>query len=330
MSGKAARCARGSAWLAKLAALALSIGLAAAPAMAAEIVYIAAKADLPFWDTVGKGVRAAAESGGYTFSMLDSKLSADAQLANVRQAIERRAAGIVISPTNSKSAEDALRLAKKANTPIAIADIGSNGGDYVSFVKSDNYRGAYDVGSELAAALKSRGWTGASYGMITIELTRKNGQDRTDGFRDAMKDAGFASEAALRQMKDYSAEESYRYVREILAARPKMRGFFIETDQPVEGAMRAIREAGKSGQVLLVSFDAMPEVARLLKSGDLIAVGMQQPYLMGSTAAGALLSSLRGHQPAKEILVPILVATGRNVDQLMPIAARTVFGRAGK
>lgn len=48
---------------------------------------------------------------------------------------------------------------------------------------------------------------------------------------------------------------------------------------------------------------------------------------MGSSAAGALVSRLRGHPPAKEILVPVLVATGRNVDQLMPVAARTVFGK---
>ncbi|UTH73241.1 substrate-binding domain-containing protein [Chromobacterium sp. IIBBL 290-4] len=332
MSAQAAGCARGFGWMAKLvgASLAVSIGLASAPAMAAEIVYITAKADLPFWDTVGKGVKSVAAARGYSFSEMDSKLSADIQLNNVRQAVDRHAAGIVISPINSKAAEDALTLAKRAGIPVSIADIGTTGGDYVSFVKSDNYRGAYDVGVELAAAFKGRGWDGASYGMITIELSRKNGQDRSNGFRDAMKDAGFPVEIVLRQMKDYSAEETYRYVKEILAAHPKIRGFFIETDQPVEGAMRAIREAGKEKQVLLVSFDAMPDVVKLLKSDALIAVGMQQPYLMGGSAADALVSHLQGRKPAKEILVPILVATGRTVDQLMSVAAKTVFGKPGK
>ena len=307
-------------------AFAALLSLASASALAAEIVYITAKADLPFWDTVGKGVKSVADANGYTFSELDSKLNADTQLNNVRQAIERKVAGIVISPTNSKSAEEALVLAKKANIPVAIADIGTNGGDYVSFVKSDNYRGAYDVGSELATAMKARNWSG-SYGMITIELTRKNGQDRTNGFRDAMHDAGFPSEIALKQMKDYSADETYRYTKSILAAHPKIQGFFIETDQPVEGAMRAIAEAGKKAQVLLVSFDAMPDVTRLLKNNDLVAVGMQQPYLMGSSATEALVSYRHGRPPAKEILVPILVATGHNVDQLMPVASKTVFGK---
>ncbi|MBX9296757.1 substrate-binding domain-containing protein [Chromobacterium vaccinii] len=308
-------------------ALAIFIGLVPLHALSAEIVYITAKADLPFWNTVGKGVKAVAEENGYAFSELDSKLNAEMQLNNVRQAIDRHVAGIVISPTNSKSAEEALTLARRAGIPVAIADIGASGGDYVSFVKSDNYRGAYDVGAELAKALKARNWGSGAYGMVTIELSRKNGQDRTNGFRDAMRDAGFPREIVLRQMRDYSAEETYRYVKEMLAAHPGMRGFFIETDQPVDGAMRAIREAGKQKQVLLVSFDAMPDVASLLKSDALIAVGMQQPYLMGSSAAGALVSHLHGHSPAKEILVPILVATSRNVDQLMPVASKTVFGK---
>ncbi|WP_233196508.1 substrate-binding domain-containing protein [Chromobacterium sinusclupearum] len=306
------------------------LGLGPCSGHAAELVYITAKADLPFWDTVGKGVKSVADANGYTFSELDSRLSADTQLSNVRQAIARKAIGIVISPTNSQSAEDALQLAKRANIPIAIADIGTNGGDYVSFVKSDNYRGAYDVGVELASAMKARGWNNGSYGMVTIELTRKNGQDRTNGFRDAMKDAGFAAETVLRQMKDYSAEETYRYTKDILATHPKIRGFFIETDQPVDGAARAIKEAGKETQILLVSFDAMPAVAQLLKNDVLVAVGMQQPFLMGSSAAGALVSYLHGHKPAKEILVPILVATARNVDNLMPVAAKTVFGKSAK
>ncbi|QEL57827.1 substrate-binding domain-containing protein [Chromobacterium paludis] len=300
--------------------------MASASSGAAEIVYITAKADLPFWDTVGKGVKSVADANGYTFSELDSKLSGDAQLANVRQAIERKAAGIVISPTNSQTAEEALAAAKKAGIPVAIADIGTNGGDYVSFVKSDNYRGAYDVGAELAAALKARKANGV-YAMITIELSRKNGQDRSNGFRDAMTDAGFPAEVALKQMKDYSAAETYRYTKDVLAAHPDVRGFFIETDQPVDGAMRALREAGKRKQVMLVSFDAMPEVSRLLKNGDLVAVGMQQPYLMGSSAAEALIGYLHGSKPAREILVPILVATRLNVDKLMPVASKTVFGK---
>lgn len=297
-----------------------------APAAEKSIVYITAKLDLPFWGTIGKGVSSVAQAGGYAFRSMDSQLSAAIQLQNAREAIAQGVAGIVLSPVDSQSAPQVLELARKAGVPVVIADIGTNGGQYVSYVKSDNYRGAYDVGTAVAAVLKEKGWQGQPFAMVTISLARKNGQDRTNGFRDAMKDAGITNEGGLRQMRDYSAEETSGFVSSILAETPNVRSIFIETDQPTMGALQTIKAARRQGELVIGSFDAMPEVSALLKSGPLVAVGMQQPYLMGVKAGEALASSLQGVAPAKQILVPILVATSKNIDRLMPIANRTVFG----
>lgn len=291
-----------------------------------EIVYITAKLDLPFWSTLGKGAESVALANGYAYHALDSRLDRATQLRQATEAIAHGAAGIVISPIDSQSAPDVLELARKAGIPVVIADIGTNGGQYVSYVKSDNYRGAYDVGTAVAAALKEKGWQGDPFALVTISLARKNGQDRTNGFRDAMKDAGITREGGLRQMQTYSADETSGFVKELLAAAPGVRSIFVETDQPTMGALQAIKAARKQNELLIGSFDAMPEVAELLKSGPLVAVGMQQPYLMGVKAAEALVASLQGKTPAKQILVPILVATARNIGQLMPIANKTVFG----
>jgi len=309
----------------------LVIGLSLdANAAKREIVYLTAKSDLPFWNTLGKGVKEVAEANGYIYREMDSNLNGATQLQNAKNAIAQGVAGIVISPTDSKSAPEVLDVASKAGIPVVIADIGTNGGDYVTYVKSDNYRGAYDIGAELAIAFKEKGWSAEPYAMVTISLARKNGQDRTNGFRDAMKDAGMTKDVGVKQMVNYSADETFQYVKEILGATPNLRGLFIETDQPVSGALQALKVEKKTGDVLIVSFDAMPEVAELLKGGTLIAVGMQQPYLMGNKAAEALMGALHGAPQAKQVLVPILVATNKNIAQLLPVANKTVFGHESK
>lgn len=308
------------------ATLLSALGAPAVHAADRQIVYLTAKQDLPFWGALGRGVRATAQAHGFGYLELDSRLDGQVQLANARDAIAKGVAGIVISPTDSKTAPAVLDLARKSKVPVVIADIGTTGGEYVTYVKSDNYRGAYETGQALAAAMKERGFQSAPYALVTISLARKNGQDRTNGFRDALKEAGITNEAALRQMQDYSADETRRYVTEILAATPKLRALFIETDQPVDGALQALKAAKKSGDVLIASFDAMPEVGELLTNGTLVAVGMQQPYLMGSKAAEALLAALRGEKPPKQVLVPIMVATGKNIRELLPTANKTVFG----
>jgi ribose transport system substrate-binding protein len=311
-----------------VAAVAVAAGLAfSAPARAdsKEIVYLTPGLDLPFWRYLSKGIEAQAKKDGYTYTALDSHNSAETQLKNAQDAIARGVAGIAISPTDSSTAPSVLALAARAKIPVVVADIGTNSGEYVSFVISDNKEGAHGVGVALAEALKEKGWTDGSIGLITISQARKNGQARTGGFRDAMKEAGITKEAGLQQMQTYTADETFKFTQDMLTANPTMRGMFIQTDQPTLGALRAIKAAHRDGTLLVAAFDGIPDFVKLLKNGDIVASGMQQPYLMGVKSGEALATALKGGTPDKEILVPIVIATSKNIDQILPTIKQTVF-----
>jgi ribose transport system substrate-binding protein len=161
---------------------------------------------------------------------------------------------------------------------------------------------------------------------VTISQARKNGQARTAGFRKAMQEAGIAKEAGLQQMQSYTADETYKFTQDMLTANPGMRGLWIQTDQPAIGALRAIKAAHRDGTLLLAAFDGIPDFVGLLKSGDIVASGMQQPYLMGQRSAEAMFTHLKGGTPEKQILVPIVVATSKNIEEILPTIKTTVFG----
>ncbi len=309
--------------------LSAGAGLVAVPPVFAatkEIVYLTPGLDLPFWRYLSKGVEAAAKDKGYAFQALDSHNSAQTQLQNAQDSISRGVAGIVISPTDSSTAPSILTLAKRANIPVVIADIGTNGGDYASFIISDNYRGAHDVGTALAAAMKKKGWEAGSVGIVAISQARKNGQARTKGFLDGLKEGGFSGrQAGLQQMQTYTADETFRFTQDLLTANPDMRGLFVQTDQPAIGALRAIKAARRNGEILVAAFDGIPEFVELLKSGQIVVSGMQQPYLMGQRSGEAMVSALGGSAPDKEITVPILAVTSENIEQELPTLRRTVF-----
>ncbi len=267
------------------AATAIAVTGAMAPTAAVaedkEIVYLTPGLDLPFWRYLSKGIESVAVENGYAFQAFDSRNSAQTQRQNAQDAIGRGVDGIIISPTDSSTAPGVLEMAENAGIPVVIADIGTNSGEYVSFIISDNYDGAYGTGKALAAAMKERGWEDGSVGLVTISQARKNGQQRTAGFRDALAEEGIENEAGLQQMQSYTADETFRFVQDMLTANPDMRGLFVQTDQPAIGALRAIRAARRDGEVLVAGFDGIPEFVELLKSGELVASGMQQPYLMG-------------------------------------------------
>lgn len=312
--------------LALFAAMGICIaGHNTAQAASKEIVYLTPGLDLPFWRYLSKGIESIAKKEGYAYQALDSHNNAQTQLKNAQDAIARGVAGIAISPTDSSTAPSVLTLAARAKIPVVVADIGTNSGDYVSFIISDNKKGAYGVGKALAEAMKQKGWSDGSVGLVTISQARKNGQARTAGFRQAMKEAGITKEAGLQQMQSYTADETFRFTQDMLTANPNMRGMFIQTDQPAIGALRAIKAAHREGTLLVAAFDGIPEFVDLLKKGEIVVTGMQQPYLMGVRSGEALFTALKGGKPPKEILVPIMVVTSKNIDQLLPTIRQTVF-----
>lgn len=307
-----------------LAALGLT-GATPAAAQSKDIVYITPGLDLPFWRYLAKGVEKSAKAQGYGYQVLDSKNSSQVQLQAAQDAISRGVAGIVLSPTESSSAPSVLQMAQKAGIPVVIADIGTESGDYVSFIISDNYDGAKGAGEALAKELQAKGWQDGSVGIVSISQARLNGQARTKGFKDAMAAAGIAGDAGLQQMQTYTADETFRFTQDMLTANPGMRGLFVQTDQPSVGAIRAIKAARRQGEVAVAAFDGIPEMIPMLESGDIVASGMQQPHLMGEEAGKALIAHLKGETPAKEILVPIVVVTQENLKEMLPVITETVF-----
>ena len=318
---------RGLIALALAGATALGALGAAAPARAqsGDIVYLTPGLDLPFWRYLARGVEAVATANGYGFQALDSANDAQTQLQNAQDAIARGVAGIVISPTDSSTAPSVLTLAENAGIPVVIADIGTNSGTYVSFIISDNYDGAHGTGAALAEALKEKGWEDGTVGIVAISQARLNGQARTKGFKDALSEAGITGDAGLQQMQSYTADETFRFTQDMLTANPDMRGLFVQTDQPAIGALRAIKAARRDGEVLVAAFDGIPEFVPLLQSGELVASGMQQPYLMGETSGQALIDHLAGEEVEEEILVPIVVVTSTNIEEILPTIRQTVF-----
>jgi ribose transport system substrate-binding protein len=304
----------------------------AAPAIvrAAEgkhLAYLTPGLDLPFWRVLANGIDAVARKNGGGSTAYDSHNNAQTQIQNAQDAIARKVDGILISPTDSSTCPSVLALAAKAGIPAVIADIGTDSGSYVSFIISDNYEGAYGTGKVLAKVMTAKGWNKGTVGLVTISLARLNGQARTKGFMKAMTEAGI-KQAALSQMQTYTSDETFKFVQDMLTAHPDMRGLFVETDQPTLGALRALHASRRENNVAVAAFDGIREFVPLIQSGRLVAVGMQQPYLMGRRSAEAMFAHFAGKAPPKHVLVPIMVITPDNISQHLAAIKQNVFGEA--
>ena len=316
-----------AAWLTAAAAL------FAGPLFAAEdddgsgkrLAYLVSDLRIPFWGIMGRGIESAARELGYRIDIHSAENSAKREMEFVGRAIRDQVDGIIVSPTNSSACVTILKLAARAGIPVVISDIGTDGGDYVSYVSSDNLDGAYDIGKVLAKRMIELNWRDGTVGIISIPQRRENGKARTKGFMQAMEEAGIKG-AGLYQQVDFSYQETYDFSRRLIADNSDLRAIWLQGSDRYQGALDAITEAGKRDDILLITFDAEPEFLDLIPQGVLVGAAMQQPYLMGREAVVAMDRHLNGLAVERELRLPILAISADNIAEKLPIIKRNVLG----
>jgi ribose transport system substrate-binding protein len=111
----------------------------------------------------------------------------------------------------------------------------------------------------------------------------------------------------------------------MLSANPEACGFFTQHDEAALGTLTALEESGRADSVVFASFDGSPESVELIKQGKLVAASMQQPVLMGRTSLEVGLKHLRGEEVEKETVVPTILVTPENVEEVESQLQDTVF-----
>lgn len=288
------------------------------------MAYLTPGISVPFWRYMATGIENAAEPSGVKITTYDSDNSQSKQLQNAQDAITAGVAAIIISPTDSASAPAVLSLAAQNNVPVVISDIGTDSGDFVTFVKTDNAGGAADAGAYLAEQLAASGFSPSPIGIIGISQARQNGKDRTEGFTDAVTPDGNTI-LPLLESADYSRAEGLAFAQDLMTANPDMHGIFAEHDEATQGTLTAVDSAGRAGDVIVVGFDGSPDSFAAIQDGRLAGAAMQQPVLMGSNAFESACSFLDGDQPEELIELPTIMVTKDNVDEIADEVKANVF-----
>src|SRR5207245_11450720 len=102
---------------------------------------------------------------------------------------------------------------------------------------------------------------------------------------------------------------------DILTSKPAVKGGFAANDLMALGAAEAVKARGKTGQILIVGFDAIPEAAKAILSGDLAASVAQNPPNMGKFGVDNALKLLQGKSIPKRIDTGTTVVSKKNAAQ---------------
>ena len=290
-----------------------------------KIAYIVSDTTIPYWDIMSRGIKNSAENLGYEVEIYNSFNDPKTELENTIKVINENVSAIIVSPNNSSSCSTILKLSKKANIPVIISDIGADSGEYLSYISSDNKKGAYDIGKILAEKISTLKIENPKVAIISIPQKRLNGQERTSGFIKAMNESAIKN-TNLKQQSTFSKEETYNFTKELLNENPDLTAIWLQGSDKYQGALDAIYESGKKDKVLLLTFDAEPEFLELITNDTLVASAMQQPFLMGEKAVIFLDKYFNNEEIQKDYKLPVLAISKENLKDNLTLIKRNVFG----
>ena len=192
-----------------------------------KLVYIVSDISIPFWEIMSKGIKEEASKVGYSIEVYSSNNSNKTEIENLVKAINNKVDGIVLSPINSSSVVFLLKLAKDANIPVVISDIGTDGGEYLSYISSDNEEGSYRLGKILTSKMKELEIENGTVGIISIPQERANGKARTKGFLKALDESNIKS-TGIEQQVNFSYKETFDFSKKLIMNNPDMKALWLQ------------------------------------------------------------------------------------------------------
>ena len=227
----------------------------------------------PFFVTLKEGAEKEANKLGYKLMVLDSQNDSAREMTNVEDLTVRGVNVILLNPTDSDAAANAVRAANRANIPLITLDRGANGGVTLSHVASDNVEGGKLAADYIAKKLGGKGEVIQLEGVPGTSAARERGK----GFMDEAKTDGLNVVAS--QPADFDRTKALNVVENLLQANPDVKAIFAQNDEMALGALTAVRAAKKD--IIVVGFDGTQEAIASVKEGGLSATVAQQAEKIG-------------------------------------------------
>lgn len=228
-----------------------------------------------FFLTMENGARAhhRAHAGEYELLANGIKDETDVhkQVEMVEQMIAQKVSAIVLAPADSKALVDVCKDALEAGIVVINIDnkldagVLASRGLRIPFVGPDNREGARLAGEYLARRLQP----GDEVVLLEGLPGAFNAIQRKAGFEDAMKAGGM--KIVKSQSADWHTEKANQVVAALLPAHPNLKGILCANDNMALGAVAAVEAAGKGGQILIVGFDNLADVQKLIREGRMLA-----------------------------------------------------------
>ncbi|MBB3398801.1 D-allose transporter substrate-binding protein [Rhizobium sp. BK060] len=281
-----------------LIAIAVGAFATAASVQAADYAVILKTLGDPYWQDMQSGIQSKAKELGVDVDIFAPPTNDDAQtqLQLFEDVLNRNYKGIAFAPISPVNlVQPAARAYKEGialvniDDKVDIAALKQAGGNVEATVTTDNNAVGKQAADHIISMLGSAGGDVAIIegkpGVASAEA-RKNGAT-----------AAFASTPNVKlvtsQPADWDRLKALDVAANIIQSTPDLKGLYCVNDTMALGAMQAVQNAGKTGEIFVVGTDGVPEARDAIKAGKLSATVAQDPARIGSEGLEILVNAAR-------------------------------------
>jgi ribose transport system substrate-binding protein len=284
-----------------------------------KVGYSSPSQNAPFYVVLSGYIREYAERYGMKFAMADGQDDIIKQITSMEDLLTTGLDVLILNPLDHKALVPAVNAAAERGIPVFIVDsqIDENA-DYITSVQASNEGNGELIGEYVVTRLGD-----ASIQVALISGSQGNpvGREKRLGFV-----RGFVETQLMIQGRsdldivaqgwgNWTLLGGIEAMEDILVAFPDINVLVAENDAMGMGALKAIKEAGRSGEVLVVAFDGQKEAYELIEKGDFGATALNSPKELARLVVESVVNYLNGEQVNKVIYTPAILITEDNVDK---------------
>jgi ribose transport system substrate-binding protein len=268
----------------------------------------------PYYKFGFDGAEMMAEMMGVDILGYISDMKPEREIASVEDAITQQVDGIVLMSVSASSLAAGINKAYEAGIPIQMI-FGYNP-DLL-----DKMVGSVQADCNLSGSIMGK-WVAEniSGGQVAVIMGlpgRGDAECYRDAFiREAKKNSRIKVVASVPG--DWNRQKAFNQMQTLITGYPDLKAVFVQNEDMALGAIKALEEAGKAGQVQIVSQNGAPYGLESIAAGGIKATVGWSPSQEAALAFRLLVEHLQGKEVPKLTITPMKVITKDNIAEAVP------------
>ena len=251
-----------------------------------------------FYDDILAGVRdKAAELDGYNCAVLVRQTEYDLtqQLNAIDELTSEGISGLAISPYNDNAVREKIDELHARGIPVVTLNTDIENSRRIAYVGSHFYRSGETAGGLMHLITRDE----VRIGIISGSQNILCHTERISGFRHVI--TAYDNIRIIETINNNDDEsESYRLTADMLRRHPEINALYF-TAGGVYGGCRAVMDAGRYGEITVITYDMVNTTREFVENGLISATICQQPFLQGYKPLSILFTYLTtGERPPVE------------------------------